>query len=103
MLPELDEEFAKAVGEGFESLDALRAAHPRGHREGRRRARDNRYHDQILGELVESATIEFPPVMLDARSTACFHDRVGHVEQDEELRALPGVHRPHARAGATKS
>jgi trigger factor len=35
--------------------------------------------------LVERATIEFPPVMLDAEVDRLFHDQAGHLERGEQL------------------
>lgn len=84
-LPQLDEEFLKAVGEGFESIDALKQRIHDDVLRAEEEQRDNRYHDQILGELVERSTIEFPPVMLESEIDRVFHDRVGHFEKDEEF------------------
>jgi trigger factor len=82
VLPEVDEEFLKNVGEGYESLDALRAKI----REDLERAEqdriNNEYHDDILGKLVEQATIEFPPVMLEADIDRMLHDQFGHVQHE---------------------
>jgi trigger factor len=85
VLPELDDEFAKSLGDQFDSLDALRQRVRDDIRKVEEEARDNRYHDAILGELVERATIEFPPVMLDAEIDRVFHDRVGHFDKPEDL------------------
>jgi trigger factor len=84
-LPELDEEFAKALGEGFESMEAVRERILADITRAEEEQRDNRYHDAILGQLVEGATIEFPPVMLDSEIDRIFHDQVGHFEKQEDL------------------
>ena len=85
VLPEVDEEFLKALGEGFESEPLLRERILADIRKAEEEQRDNRYHDAILGELVGRATIEFPPVMLDAEIDRVFHDRVGHFDKEEDL------------------
>jgi len=85
VLPEIDEEFLKALGEGFESEEALRERILADIRKAEEEQRDNRYHDAVLGELVDRAMIEFPPVMLDAEIDRVFHDRVGHFEKEEDL------------------
>lgn len=85
VLPALDEEFAKAVGEGYETVDALRDHIREGIRKAEEDERDNRYHDQILGELVDRATVEFPPVMLDGEIDRLLHDQAGHIERGEDM------------------
>ena len=87
VLPVLDDEFAKQVGEGYETLDALRdriRADIRKHEEGQR---DSRYHEEILGELMDRATIEYPPVMLEAEVDRMLHEQAGHIEEGRGLEA----------------
>jgi trigger factor len=85
VLPELDEEFAKAVGEGYESIEALRTRIREDIERVEREQITNRYHDEILGELTERATIEYPPVMVEAESERLLHDQAGHQEHGAEL------------------
>jgi trigger factor len=40
------------------------------------------YHDEILGKLVDQATIEFPPVILEADVERMLHDQFGHVTHE---------------------
>jgi len=75
ILPELDEAFVKAVGEGFESVDALRQRIHEDIEKAEEQQRDNRYHDEILTKLVAMATIDFPPVMLDVEVDRMMHDQ----------------------------
>ncbi len=84
-LPEIDEEFLKALGETFESEDALRERVLSDITKTETEQRDNRYHDAVLTELIERSKIEFPPVMLDSEIDRVFHDRIGHFEKPEEL------------------
>lgn len=85
VLPELDEDFLKAVGDGYESADALRARIRADIEKAEQEQLNNRYHDEILGELVERATIEYPPVMLDAEIDRLVHDQAGHIERGEDM------------------
>jgi trigger factor len=85
VLPEVDEEFLKAVGEGFESEAALRERILADITKAEEEQRDNRYHDAVLGKLIEASKIEFPPVMLDSEIDRVFHDRVGHFDKPEDL------------------
>ncbi len=85
VLPELDEEFAKAVGDGYESVDALRERIRADIRRAEEERRDDRYHDAILTKLVEQAQIEFPPVLLESEIDRLFHDQAGHLRDREQV------------------
>jgi trigger factor len=92
VLPELDDEFAKQVGEGFESVAAFRDRIREDIRQNEEEQLNNRYHDEILSQLVELATIEFPPVMLEAEVDRLLHDQAGHIERGADLeRYLAGI------------
>lgn len=82
VLPELDEAFTKAVGEGFDTIDALRARIREDIEKGEQDRINNQYHDQILNELVDRAEIAFPPVMLDADIDRMLHDQFGHAQHE---------------------
>jgi trigger factor len=92
VLPELDDEFTKQVGEGFETVDALRERIRDDIHKAEEERLNDRYHDEILGELVDRATVEFPPVMLESEVDRLLHDRAGHIERGEDLeRYLAGI------------
>lgn len=92
VLPELDDEFAKQVGESFDSVDALRERIREDIRKHEEEQLTNRYHDEILGELVDRATIEFPPVLLESEVDRLLHDQAGHIERGEDMeRYLQGI------------
>jgi trigger factor len=82
VLPALDDEFAKAVGEGFESVDALRERIHADIEKAEEDARENRWHDEILGKIVEGATIEYPPVMVESEIERFLHDQFGHAQHE---------------------
>lgn len=85
VLPELDPDFTKAVGEGFDDIDALRERIRADIQKHEEEQRDNRYHDAILSDLTERATIEFPPVMLEIEVDRLLHDQAGHIEKAEDM------------------
>ncbi len=85
VLPELNEDFTKAIGEGFDSAEALRQRIHDDILSAEEEQRDNRYHDVILGKLVEEATIEYPPVMLDSEVDRLLHDQAGHNDRGEGM------------------
>ena len=87
VLPALDDEFAKQVGDGYETVDALRDRVRDDIRKYEEEQRDNRYQDEILGKLVDSATIEYPPVMLESEVDRMVHDQAGHIEEGRGLEA----------------
>jgi len=65
VLPDLTADFAREVGEGFPSLDALRERLRNDIRERVDAEVEEAYRDKAVGALVENArTIEFPPVMI---------------------------------------
>ena len=94
VLPELDDEFAKTVAERFETVDALREGIRDDIRHREEQQRLDRWHDQILDQLVERAAIDYPSVMLDAEVDRLLHDRVGQVQHGKDMeRVLASVGR----------
>lgn len=92
LLPVLDDEFAKLVGEGYQTVEALRERVREDIRKNLEEQQNNRYHDEILNELVDRATIEFPPVMAEVEVDRVLHDQAGHIEKGEDLeRYLAGI------------
>jgi trigger factor len=85
VLPELNDEFAKLVGESFETVEALKERIREDIHKAEEDRLNNRYHDEILGELVERGTVEFPPVMLEAEVDRLLHDQAGHMERGEDM------------------
>lgn len=76
-LPELNDEFALMVGEGFPTMDALRE-HLR--TDARKRAEDEakrRYEQKVLDALVAGATMEFPPLLADREAKRLLDSQLG--------------------------
>jgi trigger factor len=63
-LPELDDEFAKTVGD-YENLDALRVSIRERLEQTRQEEYDQEYISEIIDEMVKKATIKYPPHMVD--------------------------------------
>ncbi len=57
-LPELDDEFAKGVGEGHDSLEALRTSLMNGLTERAQHEADRAFQERSLDEVVKGATVE---------------------------------------------
>jgi trigger factor len=88
VLPDLTDDFAREVGEGFPSIDALRERLRNDIRERVDSEVEEAYRDKAVGALVENArTIEFPPVMIVREVDRLIQDharRLG-VEVDQYL------------------
>lgn len=77
VLPELNDEFAKQVGEGFETLEALRTRVESDIREALERENEHEYHDQVVDLLAERATLDFPGVLVDREIERLVRDQAG--------------------------
>jgi trigger factor len=74
-LPELDDEFAKGVGDGFESMKALRDRVEGDLRDRDQRNADATHQDEVLGKIVEGATFEISPLIIEHEVDHYVHDR----------------------------
>jgi trigger factor len=88
VLPDLDDAFAKQVGEGFDTVDVLRDRIRADILKAEEERRDNRYHDEILGQLVDGATIDFPPVLLESEIDRLLHEQTGQQDHAEVEKLL---------------
>ena len=65
VLPELDDEFAKGVDDGYDSLDALKD-HIREELQGELEHEDEHtYQDAVMAELLVVGSVELPPIMVE--------------------------------------
>jgi trigger factor len=76
-LPDLDDAFARQVGEGFDNVAALRERLMEDLRKAEEDAEMDRYRDQILMTLEQSAQLEYPPVLVDKEIDHLLQDQVG--------------------------
>ena len=65
ILPELDDEFARQAGEGFDSLEALRTRVGDDLRQALEQEDEQRYRDEVLEALVKRVRPEFPPILAE--------------------------------------
>lgn len=81
-LPSLDDAFARQVGEGFPSLEALRERITNNLRQVEEEAARHRYHDRILDALLQGATIEYPPVLVEREVDRLLREQSGSGQKD---------------------
>lgn len=84
VLPELDDDFAREVGEGFPDVGALRERVRADILQAEEEAAEHRYHDEIISELVERAEMDFPEVLVEREVEQLVRERAGQREQDLE-------------------
>ena len=91
-LPPLNDEFAREVGEGFPSLQALRQHLESGIRERLEGEAKEKYRDDALGELVKTTKeLEYPPVLLEREIDHILRDEARAAGQDVD-RYLESAH-----------
>jgi trigger factor len=102
VLPELDDDFAKEVGEGFPTFAALRERVENDIRSRREKEIDREYDQEAVQKLVENATIEFPPHLVAREVERLMHEQFipndDHKAFERMLRAA-GVSEDRLRAG----
>jgi len=81
-LPPLDDAFARQVGEGFPSLESLRERLTSNLRQVEEEAARHRYHDRILNALLDGATVDYPPVLVEREVDRLLRDQSGSGQQD---------------------
>ena len=86
-LPKLDDSFAKTVGEGFASVAALRKSVEEDLRATKQRAANEQLENEALDAIVQKATVEYPPVLLEREIDQLMHNRLGHADDHAALRA----------------
>lgn len=79
-LPDLDDEFARQVGDGFETLEALRSRIRDDIRQAAEDEAEARYRDQVVGKLVEQARLEYPPILVERELERLIRDRTGQAQ-----------------------
>ena len=90
-LPQLDDEFAKGVGQGFDDLAALRISVLDGLTTEAEQADNAAFRDAAVAALVESADLMIPDLLIDQEVDHIFADRRlalqrMNVEMDDYLR-----------------
>jgi trigger factor len=65
ILPELNDEFAQGLPDGFESLDALRAQVEEALTSDSKTKSDSEYEDKVIQTLLDGVKIDIPPILLE--------------------------------------
>jgi len=64
-LPELNDEFARSIGQGFETLDALTDSVTENIRLVAEQSARRRYEEKVIDAVVEGSHVEFPPIFVE--------------------------------------
>ncbi len=75
VLPDLDDEFAKGVGEGYDNLDALRESVLDNLTSTAEREADQELYDEALDQVTQDAEVEFADVLVDRQLDHMWHER----------------------------
>ena len=81
ILPELDDEFARGVGEGFESLEALRTRVENDLREALEQEEEQRYKDEVLETLADEVQPQFPPILSERETERMLKEQFGAAQR----------------------
>ena len=93
ILPELDDEFAKGVGDGHESLEALRREVRKELATQAEQAADRSHRDAVLQALVDGTEVELSPLMVEHETEHIQGDQARvlsqiNVRMDDYLRSI---------------
>ena len=93
VLPELDDEFAKGVGDGYDSLEALRQQVEKDLRAEAGNEADQKHRESVMKALLADATIELSPLMVEREAEHIEDDRTMvlsrvSVRMDDYLRSI---------------
>ena len=83
-IPDLDDDLARTVG-GFGSLKELEKQVKEQLRQGAQQGIDQEYVEQVLGDLIERARIEYPPVLLERELDEVLEEFKQVVRRDARL------------------
>ena len=74
-LPEIDDEFAKSVGDGYDSLEALRADVYKRLLDDAEQREKRSFHERTLQEVIDGAEIEYSPLTEERELTRIIEER----------------------------
>ncbi len=93
ILPDLDDEFAKGVGDGFDTLEALRESIMENLTATAEREADQDLREKALDQLMAGAEVEFPDMLVERQLDNIWHERTHalqsrRMEMEEYLRQV---------------
>jgi len=74
-LPDLDDEFAKGIGPGFDTLEALGESVMENLVSTAEREADQELYDKAMEQVIEGSTVEFADVLLERQLDHMWHER----------------------------
>ncbi|MQF66348.1 trigger factor [SAR202 cluster bacterium AC-647-P02_OGT_505m] len=81
VLPDLNDEFAQSIGEGYESLDDLREEIDKSIINEAETEASRAYRENVIQALLESATIDLPPLLIEHESSHMIEEQERMVTQ----------------------
>ena len=92
-MPELDDEFAQGLPDGFESVDALRAEVGRVLREDAENRANQEYESKVIEALLDQVELTIPPIMLEheaetIQSTQDMYLERANIRKDDYLQSI---------------
>jgi len=92
-LPELDDEFAKSVGDGYDNLEALQEELENDLKTQAENESTQKHREAIITELLKGATIELPPLIIEHEIDHMGSDRANmlarmNVRMDDYLQSI---------------
>ena len=81
VLPELDDAFAQSIGEGYESLEDLREEVDKSIINEAETEASRAHRENVIQALLESATVELPPLLIEHESTHMVEEQERMVTQ----------------------
>ena len=93
-LPEVNDEFAKSVGEGFEDLESLRQRIASALKALAEEKERRRFEEKVIDAVVELSKVDFPPVLVEREIDRLIRETEASLEEgirsrgrsEEELR-----------------
>jgi len=83
-LPQMDDEFAKGVGEGHESLEVLKEHVRQDIQAQKERAAAERLQEQALEKVIQESSVELPPLMVE-------HEVAHFIDDQQQSLARGGI------------
>jgi len=95
ILPELDDEFSKSVGE-YEDVNGLKDSIREQLKNQLERQSEDKLHNNLIDELIKSNPFDIPPIMVDHYLNAWFEDIKKESKQELNEQELKERNRPFA-------
>lgn len=80
-LPAIDDEFAKGVDDGYDSLEDLRMNLTNRIKENKEREAADALRDKAVDQLVEMSTVEFPPTLIEHEAEHMLEEQARRMSQ----------------------